>query len=109
MMRYDENTSETGVRLEFLHKVKFHMDICLRCRGMKLSYDKASTCQLCTCSRCSPECHIEIVTTASKVVVWRKFQDSREGDYWVNRDEGVARSKYQSAIGEEKQAWTLAV
>ena len=40
-MRYDKDIPGTGVRLEFLHKVKIHMDSCLRCRGMIASYDNS--------------------------------------------------------------------
>ena len=31
----------TGVRLEFLHKVKIHTDSCLSCKGMILSYENS--------------------------------------------------------------------
>ena len=37
-MRYDKSISGKVVRLEFPHKEKYHMDSCLRCRDMTLSY-----------------------------------------------------------------------
>ena len=38
-MRYDENISGTGVRLEFPHRVKIHTDNCLRWKFMIQSYE----------------------------------------------------------------------
>ena len=38
-MRYDRDMSETGVRLEFPHKVEFDTDSCLRYGSMILDYD----------------------------------------------------------------------
>ena len=40
-MKYDKDMYGTGVCLEYLHKVEFHTDSCLKCKSVILSYDNS--------------------------------------------------------------------